>query len=104
MRYNIGVNLLGKNPFELPVDRKFTRDEVVQALRIAIIAELDAINLYLQFAKAIDDEKVRKVFEEVAREEKTHVGEFLALLKLFDEEQVSELKKGLEEVKELIED
>ena len=59
--------------------------------------------MYLQFARAIEDERFRKVFEEVAREEKTHVGEFLALLKLLDEEQVKELEKGLEEVRETIE-
>jgi len=51
---------------------------------LTIIAELDAINLYLQLAPSIEDEKVRKVFEDVALEEKTHVGEFLAFLKNLD--------------------
>jgi len=68
---------------------------------LTIIAELDAINLYLQLAPSIEDEKVRKVFEDVALEEKTHVGEFLAFLKNLDPEQVSELVKGAKEVEEL---
>ena len=42
---------------------------------------------------------MRKLLEK----KKTHVGEFLALLKTLDEEQVKELEKGLEEVKEIIE-
>jgi rubrerythrin len=31
-------------------------------LRLAIIAELDTISLYLQLAKYVDDEQVKKVF------------------------------------------
>jgi len=94
---------MSKNPLEFSQGRKFSKEELAEALRYSIIAELDAINLYLQFARAIDDDRFRKVFMEVAREEKTHVGEFLALLKMLDGEQVKELEKGLEEVKEIIE-
>jgi rubrerythrin len=67
-------------------------------LRLAIIAELDAICLYLQLAKYINDERVRKVFENVAREEKTHFGELLAALKTCDPGLKAELKEGAEEV------
>ena len=91
---------MSKNPLDL-VAKKFTKDEMIEALRLAIIAELDAINLYRQFARSIDDEKVKKVFEDIAKEEKTHVGEFLALLKMLDPEQVKELEAGEKEVKEL---
>jgi len=93
--------MLSKHPLELPVGRKLSREEVADALRLSIIAELDAISLYLQLARAIDDERVRRVFEDIAREEKTHVGEFLALLKSLDPEQVEELRAGAEEVREL---
>lgn len=91
---------MSKNPLDL-VAKKFTKEEIVDALRLAIVAELDAINLYSQFARSIDDEKVKKVFEDIAKEEKTHVGEFLALLKMLDPEQVRELEAGEKEVKEL---
>lgn len=93
--------MMSKNPLDLPKDRKFTIDELVEALRISIIAELDAVNLYLQFARACDDERVRRVFEDVAKEEKTHVGEFLSLLKRLDVEQASQLEAGEREVEEL---
>lgn len=92
--------MMGKNPLDL-TEKKLSKDEIVDAIRIAIIAELDAVNLYLQIARAVDDEKIKKVFEDVAKEEKTHVGEFLALLKNLDREQESEILKGAEEVKEL---
>ncbi|RLE97094.1 MAG: rubrerythrin [Thermoprotei archaeon] len=95
--------MMSKSPLEVPTGRKLSREELLEALRISIIAELDAINLYMQFARAVDDERVRKVFEDVAREEKTHVGEFLALLKLLDAEQATELSAGEKEVRELLE-
>ena len=94
--------MLSKNPLDLPTGKKFTREELIEALRLSIIAELDAVNMYLQFARATDDERFRKVFEEVAREEKTHIGEFLALLKMLDSEQVAELEAGEREVKEIV--
>jgi len=81
-------------------EKKFDSLEVADALRLAIIAELDAISLYLQLAKYVDDERVRKVFEDVAREEKAHFGEFLALLKTYDSGLEAELKAGAEEVRE----
>jgi len=34
-------------------------------------------------------------FEDIAKEEKTHFGEFLTLLKSIDPEQVEQLKAGL---------
>ncbi|MEM1746408.1 MAG: ferritin family protein [Candidatus Nezhaarchaeales archaeon] len=93
---------MAKNPLELPLNRKFTSAELIEALRIAIIAELDAVNLYLQFARACSDEKVKRVFESIAKEEKTHVGEFLALLRRLDTEQELQLKAGEKEVEEMV--
>lgn len=72
-----------------------------EILRVAIIAELDAINLYEQLAAAAGDENVKKVLLEVAREEKTHLGEFQTLLLKVDADQVQELEKGRKEVEEL---
>ena len=93
--------MMSKHPLDLPPGRKLSKEEIAEALRLSIIAELDAINLYLQLARAIDDPSIKKVFEDIAKEEKTHVGEFLAVLKTLDPEQVEELKKGAEEIKEL---
>jgi rubrerythrin len=69
-----------------------------EILRVAIIAELDAINLYEQLASTTDNENIKKVLLEVAREEKTHFGEFQALLLKEDAEQTEELEKGRKEV------
>ena len=94
--------MFGINPLLLTRKEELSKEEIAEAIRIAIIAELDAINFYEQLAKSIKDEKIKKVFLDIAREEKTHFGEFLTLLEILDEEQVTELRKGREEVEELI--
>jgi rubrerythrin len=94
--------MLSKIPVEL--DRIDEEDLDKQILRLAIMAELDAINLYEQLANMTEDENIRTILLDVAREEKTHVGEFMALLLNLDEEQVEELEAGKEEVEEILEE
>ncbi len=74
-----------------------------EILRVAVIAELDAISLYEQLAAATDNEEIKKILLDVAKEEKTHVGEFQTLLLKEDKQQVEELEKGKEEVEEILE-
>ena len=87
---------------ELPIDlEKVSRENIdMEILRAGIIAELDAINLYEQMASMTDNEDIKKVMQDIAREEKTHVGEFQALLLMLDKQQVTELAEGKEEVEE----
>jgi rubrerythrin len=90
--------MLEEKPIKLEkVEKKFLDREI---LRLAIIAELDAVTLYEQLAAATENKAIREVLLDVAREEKTHVGEFQTMLLRIDEEQVEELKHGKEEVEE----
>jgi rubrerythrin len=88
---------------QMPVDfSKVAKKNLNQEiLRGAIIAELDAINLYEQMAALTDDDDIRKVLLDIAREEKTHVGEFQTMLLRLDAEQVSEMEHAKKEIKEL---
>jgi rubrerythrin len=90
--------MLSKIPIKIEKVGKKNLDREI--LRLAIIAELDAVNLYEQLAATTENEAIRDVLLDVAKEEKTHVGEFQALLLREDEEQVEELKHGKEEVEE----
>jgi rubrerythrin len=93
--------MLSQIPTDLnKVDKKDLDKEI---LRLAMIAELDAINLYEQMASMTENTNLRQVLVEVAREEKTHVGEFQALLLKEDREQEKELSNGRDEVDELLE-
>ena len=94
--------MLSKIPINL--DKVGESDLDKEILRAAIIAELDAINLYEQLASMTKNEKIKKVLMDIADEEKTHFGEFQTLLLMLDKKQVEELKKGEEEVKELLEE
>ncbi|MEM5829891.1 MAG: ferritin family protein [Candidatus Aenigmatarchaeota archaeon] len=91
--------MLSQIPFKL---EKLKKEEIDKEIaRVGMMAELDAINLYEQLATTTKNEKLKKVLLGIAKEEKTHVDEFQALLLEMDKEQEEELKKGREEVKEL---
>ena len=87
---------------QLPIDlKKINKKNIDQEiLRAGIIAELDAINLYEQMAAMAQDKNIKEILLDIAKEEKTHVGEFQTLLLNRDKEQVKELQEGKKEVKE----
>lgn len=93
--------MLSKMPIDLKRVKKEDLDKEI--LRVGIIAELDAINLYEQMAAMTENEDIKKILLDIAKEEKTHVGEFQALLLEEDEEQEKELEEGRKEVEELTE-
>ena len=92
--------MLSRIPINL--DRIKKEDLDKEILRSAIIAELDAINLYEQMADMTQDINVKKLLLDVAREEKTHVGEFQTLLLRKDPQQRKEMEEGEKEVEELL--
>jgi rubrerythrin len=93
--------MLSKIPLDLGKIKKKDIDKEI--LRTGMIAELDAINLYEQMAAMTNNENIKRILLDIAKEEKTHVGEFQTLLLKEDKEQEEEMDKGKEEVGELIE-
>lgn len=91
--------MLSQIPIELKKVRKKELDSEI--LRVGMIAELDAVSLYEQLAAMTQNNKIKKILLDIAKEEKTHVGEFQALLLKLDKEQEKELKEGRKEVEEL---
>lgn len=90
---------------KIPIDLNKIKPEDIdkEILRTAIIAELDAINLYEEMAALAKNKSIKTVLLDVANEEKEHVGEFQTLLLMFDKEQVEALEDGKKEVEELTE-
>jgi len=86
---------------QIPLDLKkvSSKDIDKEVLRIGMIAELDAVNLYEQMAAMAQDKKVKTMLLDIAKEEKTHMGEFQALLLNRDKQQVKELDAGRKEVR-----
>ncbi|MDP7976158.1 MAG: ferritin family protein [Thermoprotei archaeon] len=89
-----------RDPIELSRTKKMNKEEIALALRDDLEAELDAANLYLEQAELIDDEQVKATLLEVAKEEKVHFGEFLTLLKKYDQELTGAISDGEKEVSE----
>ena len=92
--------MMSKVPIDL--DRIKKEDLDREIIRIAMIAELDAVSLYEQLESMTDNPNIQAVLQVIALEEKTHVGELQTLLLQFDDEQEKELIKGREEVEELL--
>lgn len=92
------------NPFQGNVERKMTKAELIQAIRLNIAGELEAIYVYDAHVQATDDPIAKKVIGEIRDEEKAHVGELMALLRILDPEEADHFASGEQEVKEALEE
>jgi len=90
--------MLSKDPIDMSSLPKEEADKAI--LRLGMIAELDAVSLYEQLADATQSQYLKTILLDIAKEEKTHVGEFQALLLKLDPEQKTELEEGQKEVDE----
>ena len=91
------------NPFQGNCDRKLSKEELIQALRIDIASELEAMYLYEAHAMATDDPLVKNVLQDIRDEEKEHAGELLALMRYLDPKAAELLYEGHGEVREMME-
>ena len=102
IKKDINENYIKEMMSTIPTDLndKSQKDIDCQILRTGIIAELDAINLYEQMAGITNNKKLKDTLLNIAKEEKTHIGEFETLLLELDKEQKRELVAGKKEVDE----
>ncbi len=92
------------NPFSANVNRKISEQELVQAIRLDIAGELEAIYIYDAHVQATDNPIAKKVLADIRDEEKAHVGELMALLRILDPKEGDLFEEGQEEVREMLED
>lgn len=84
------------NPYNGIVELDETH--LIIQLRSMVAEELEAANLYQQFAAVIKDEFIRKQVLDIANEEIVHAGEFSALIDRLTEEDGILVQQGMEEV------
>jgi len=84
-------------------DRKLTDEELIRAIRFAVVSEYEATQLYMQLAESTNNKLAVKVLKEIADEELVHVGEFLRLLRELAPDEKKFYAKGAKEVEEMIE-
>ncbi|WP_418791870.1 demethoxyubiquinone hydroxylase family protein [Phosphitispora sp. TUW77] len=91
--------LLG-NPFVAMVPRQMSNEELVQALRVDIAGELEAIIGYEAHAMATNDGRVKKILYHIADEERKHVGELQQLLYMLSPRDAELTEKGKQTVQQ----
>jgi rubrerythrin len=92
------------NPFQGNVERKMSKEELIQAIRLDIAGELEAIYIYDAHVQATTEEIAKKVIADIRDEEKAHVGELMTLLRILDPKEAELFASGESEVKEMLED
>ena len=78
-------------------DTKFNDEELAIEIRQRITEENDAINSYLSLIPHITDSAIKKVINDIADEEKVHVGELQKLLYELDPTELEKEKEGHKE-------
>lgn len=76
-------------------------DRDMQILRLGIIAEMDASNLYEKLALLAKNKKVKEVMLDISREEKVHAGEFETILEDIDPEYEEAEMEGQKEIEDM---
>lgn len=89
--------LLG-NPFIANVSRQLSAEELVQALRVDLAGEIEAIIGYEAHAMATTDDRVKKVLYHIADEEREHVGELQQLIYMLNPNEQQFVEKGKQAV------
>lgn len=86
------------DPFVANVPRQMSNDELIQALRVDMTGELEAIIVYEAHAMATTDERVKKVLYHIADEERHHVGELQQLLYMLSPKEAQYIEEGKQEI------
>lgn len=88
------------DPFVGNIPKKLSMPELLQALRVDMAGELEAILAYEAHIQATDDTRVQKVLTYIANEERRHVGELQQLLLILNPAQENYIKEGEQRVQQ----
>lgn len=92
------------DPFAANIPRKLSKEELIQAIRLDIAGEIEAIYVYDAHVQATDDPVAKKIIADIRDEEKAHVGELMSLLRILDPDEARHFEEGQREVQELIQE
>ncbi len=88
------------DPFVANIPRPLSNSELVQAIRVDIVGEMEAIIGYEAHAMATADERVKKVLYHIADEERRHVGELQQLLYVLNPGEEASIQKGIQTIQQ----
>lgn len=78
-------------------NEKFDKARLSIAIREKINEENEAINSYLSLVPHIVDTEIKRIIEDIANEEKVHVGELQEILYSLDPDELKKEKEGRKE-------
>jgi hypothetical protein len=86
----------------LKTDKPLDPRETARAVRLAIAAENDAVHLYELIADSCGNADVKELLQDIADEEKVHIGELQQLLSILDTKDEKLLEEGREEAEDVV--
>jgi rubrerythrin len=89
---------VGSNP------PKLSKADLIQAVRLDIVGELEAMFLYDAHSQATDDPVAKKVLADIRDEEREHMGELITLLRYLAPDELDLFLEGQGEVTEMMEE
>ncbi len=98
------IQLVSQNLQFVKTPENLSERETSRAIRDALINEQLAIQQYEAIVDGTSDPKVKAVLQEIADEERVHVGELLALLNMKSSSEDEFLEEGREEAGQKSED
>lgn len=78
------------------------KEKDIQIVRLAMIAEIDAVSLYESMILQAKNRDLKAILQDVANEEKVHVGEFEAILEFLDPDWEELEDEGEEEAEQMM--
>lgn len=78
-------------------NEKYDKKRLAIAIRQKINEENEAINSYLSLVPHIDDPDISRIIQDIANEEKVHVGELQKILYNLDPDELKKEKEGRKE-------
>lgn len=91
------MNALDKAIEVISYNEKYDKKRLAIAIRQKINEENEAINSYLSLVPHIVDNDIRSIIEDIANEEKVHVGELQQILYSIDQNELTKEKEGRKE-------
>lgn len=89
------------DPFVANKTKNFTNEELIQALRVDITGEYEAIIGYEAHAACATDERVKKILYHIADEERRHIGELQELLYMLSPKDAQNIEQGRQKINQM---
>lgn len=89
--------LLG-DPFVATISKQFSQQELLQAIRVDIAGELEAIIGYEAHAMASNDQRVKQILTQIADDERKHVGQLQQVLHMLNPHEQQMFDQGQQKI------